>query len=137
MADNKVIRRFFRRETDELTIHDRIFRPHLRIVAFHIFAAVLDHPDIEVVELTNFDYGYSEPTTISLLWESCAVGFEETRQYITTGYALVVHSGFENLRFVVVVDSEDKTFLRLYLRSEDIEYLEPLLEWLEASNPHC
>ena len=131
MADNPVIRRFFRRETDELTIHDRTFSPHLRLIAYHIFASLIDHPDIEVVDLTNFDYGYSEPTVTSLIWEGCAVGFEESRQYITAGYALVVHRGFDDLRIVVAVDSENQTVLRLYIRSEDIEYLEPLLEWLE------
>ncbi len=128
--ENKVIRRFFRREADELTVHDRAFSPHLRVVAYHIFASMLEHYDIGVVEVANFD-DYSQDY-ISVQWSACAVGFEENRQYITTGYAMVEHRAFDNLRFVAAVITEDgAAVLRLIFRSEDIEYLEPLLEWLE------
>ncbi len=128
--ENKVIRQFFRREAEELTVHDRGFGPHLRVVSYHLFASVLEHPDIEVLEVANFD-GYSQEY-ISVQWSACAVGFEENRQYITTGYAMVEHRAFNGLRFVAAVITEDSSvILRLIFRTEDIKHLEPLLEWLE------
>ena len=128
--ENKIIRRFFRREADELTEHDRAFSPHLRVVGYHLFASVLEQPDIEVVEVANFD-GYSQDH-IAVQWSACAVGFEESRQYITTGYAMLEHRAFDDLRFVAAVITEDSSVvLRLIFRTEDIDQLEPLLEWLE------
>lgn len=128
--ENKVIRRFFRREAEELTVHDRDFGPHLRVGAYHIFASVLEHPDIKVLEVANFD-DYSQEY-IPVQWSACAVGFEETRQYITTGFAMVEHRAFDGLRFVAAVITESgSALLRLIFRSEDIEHLESLLKWLE------
>ncbi|MCD4748694.1 MAG: AAA family ATPase [Thermoanaerobaculales bacterium] len=132
MSDNEAIRRFFRREADELTEHDRIFGPHLRIGAYHIFASLISDPEIELSNLTNFDDGYSDPPIVSVRWESCAVGFEETRQFVTTGYAFVVHRGLRDLKFIIaLIPDSPGVKLRLIVRSDDIDDLATLLDWVD------
>ncbi len=132
MPDNAVVRRFLRREYDELIVHDRSFSPLLRVVAYHLFASVEANPEVEVLERTNFDDSMRETARAPVRWESCPVGHERTREMVTEGTLLVVHRGLGDLKLVVSVGQPvEDVVLRLTIRAKDGDRLPDLLAWLE------
>ena len=131
MAENAVIRRFFRRENDELTMHEETFGAHTALVAFHILAGVLADDEFEIEEVTNFEETFSDVERVSVCWSSCTVGYGEKREYITAGYVLGRHRGFSDMKMVVsVVPDGCKVALRLLIRSEDSSRLCDVLDWI-------
>jgi len=131
MSDSQVIRRFFRRENDELTMHDRNFPPHLKVIPFHVFESITNHPSIDVVDLTNFENEYSPEDLAPIRWQNCEIGYNEKKRYMSSAYLLATHAEMDSLKFVVAVFEEMRggvTF-RVILKSEDIEKLDILLEF--------
>ena len=127
------VRRFLRREEDEVTVHRRAYPPLLRLVAYRLFAEVDRHPDIETVALTNFEEYMGEPRQSSIKWETCTVGYEERAQLATEAWLFAVHHGLDGLQVVVALEHEmDGTVqVTLTLRSEDVDRLPRLVDWLE------
>jgi len=132
MAETAVVRRFFRREDDELTVHEQLYSPHTSLIAFHILASAIADPVFEVEEVTNFEDGFSDEPRISVRWQSCRIGYEEERQYITAGFVLGRHRGLGGLRVVAaIVPTRTGVLLRVIIRSEDSKHLSELLDWVK------
>jgi len=132
MSDNPMIRRFFRREADELTVHAREFVPHLHLLAYHIVGRIIEDPNVEVQQITNFAESFHDLEQVAVCWQTVEVGHEQRRQYITAGYVFGVHRTLGNTKFVaILVREEPNVTLRLLIRSDDRQTMPALLDWLD------
>ena len=132
MFDSPKIRRFFRRELDELTMHRHTFSPLLSLVGCHIVARIVDDPSVDVVEITDFQEGFGDMNEKAVHWNTLEVGHEVTAQYMTSAYVFARHRALDDLKLLVVLaPASDGLAVSVVIRAEDHDRMPALLDWIE------
>jgi len=135
MKFNQWIRQFLRREESECSIDTIEFPPLLELVGFHTFLAMIDDPDLEVLEL--FDVGddnlFPESEKTGVTWVARDAGNQAKSLIPAVAYCLARYSGggLEDLPLVLHIEITEAGSIEisLCLRHEDSDHRSALRAW--------
>jgi len=130
----ELIRRFLRREPDELAIYSRDWPATLSLLAFRLFAAAVADPEVHATEPTGHEdsklHFMSDPPVV---WRTVKTGYDTSERMVVEGLSLIEHRGFDGLRMALNLAKVAYGGIRLQVivRREDSPRLAEIEAWLE------
>lgn len=134
MGDISSVRRHLRREADERIEHLREYPKLVTTVAYHLFEAVLESPDVRIDRVTNFEEAVRGTFEVPMTWRSVEVEHGVRRTMRSTGWAFLHHERLGGIPLALALADApmiEGAQITAVVREDDRDRLTDLIDWLD------